>query len=86
QTKVTPVLVWTAFNKDVQFREFRFLASEDDHKLSTEFNEKMRGWIEDGKIKPNRPKVLAGGLDAVKGGFQEHRDGKISAEKLVYEL
>ncbi|KAJ3530604.1 hypothetical protein NM208_g9251 [Fusarium decemcellulare] len=86
QTKVVPVLVWTAFNKDLQYRTARFPASEDDHKLATEFNEKLPGWIEQGKIKPNNATVLPGGLDAVTDGFQKHRDGKISATKLVYEL
>lgn len=43
-------------------------------------------WIEEGKIKPNKPKVIPGGLDAVAQGFQEYRDGKISGYKLVYEL
>uniref|UniRef100_A0A0D2XE37 Enoyl reductase (ER) domain-containing protein n=1 Tax=Fusarium oxysporum (strain Fo5176) TaxID=660025 RepID=A0A0D2XE37_FUSOF len=76
QTKVTPVLVWTAFNR----------ASEDDHKLGAEFNEKLPVWIEEGKIKPNKPKVIPGGLDAVAQGFQEYRDGKISGYKLVYDL
>jgi hypothetical protein len=43
-------------------------------------------WIEEGKIKPNKSKVIPGGLDAVAQGFQEYRDGKISGYKLVYEL
>ncbi|KAM0343273.1 hypothetical protein ACHAPU_008723 [Fusarium lateritium] len=86
QTKVTPVLVWTAFNRVIQYKKAQFLASEEDHKLGIEFNEKLPGWIEEGKIKPNKPKVLPGGLDGVVKGFQEHRDGKISGYKLVYEL
>ncbi|KAF5659931.1 zinc-binding oxidoreductase [Fusarium heterosporum] len=86
QTKVTPVLVWTAFNRVIQYKKAQFLASEEDYKLGVEFNEKLPGWIEQGKIKPNKPKVLPGGLDGVVKGFQEHRDGKISGYKLVYEL
>jgi hypothetical protein len=38
-----------------------------------------------GHLRPNHPKVL-GGLDAVVDGFQEYRDGKISAYKIVYEI
>ncbi|SPJ76456.1 related to C.carbonum toxD gene [Fusarium torulosum] len=86
QTKVTPVLVWTAFNRVIQYKKASFPASEGDHKLGVEFNEKLPGWIDEGKIKPNKPKVIPGGLDAVTKGFQEHRDGKISGYKLVYEL
>ncbi|KAL9570600.1 hypothetical protein ACKAV7_004937 [Fusarium commune] len=86
QTKVTPVLVWSAFNRVIQYKKTQFPASEDDHKLGVEFNEKLPVWIEEGKIKPNKPKVIPGGLDAVVQGFQEYRDGKISGYKLVYEL
>ncbi|KAH7267441.1 chaperonin 10-like protein [Fusarium redolens] len=86
QTKVTPVLVWTAFNRVIQYKKAQFPASEDDHKLRAEFNEKLPVWIEEGKIKPNKPKVIPGGLDAVVQGFQEYRDDKISGYKLVYEL
>ncbi|KAJ4039707.1 hypothetical protein NW756_004317 [Fusarium oxysporum] len=86
QTKVTPVLVWTAFNRVIQYKKAQFPASEDDHKLGAEFNEKLPVWIEEGKIKPNKPKVIPGGLDAVAQGFQEYRDGTISGYKLVYEL
>jgi NADPH:quinone reductase-like Zn-dependent oxidoreductase len=85
QTRVTPVLVWTAFNRVIQYKKASFPASEEDHKLGIEFNNKLPGWIDEGKIKPNKPKVL-GGLDAIPQGFQEHRDGKISGFKLVYEL
>ncbi|KAF9769445.1 hypothetical protein IL306_013135 [Fusarium sp. DS 682] len=86
QTKVTPVLVWTAFNRVIQYKNAQFPASEDNHKLGSEFNEQLPGWIAEGKIKPNKPKIIPGGLDAVTKGFQEHRDGKISGYKLVYEL
>ncbi|KAH7209031.1 hypothetical protein DER44DRAFT_809013 [Fusarium oxysporum] len=86
QTKVTPVLVWTAFNRVIQYKKAQFPASEDDHRLCAEFNEKLPVWIEEGKIMPNKPKVIPGGLDAVVQGFQEYRDGKISGYKLVYEL
>lgn len=61
-------------------------AHEADHQLGTEFFEKLPTWVEEGKIKPNKPKVIPGGLDGVPNGFQEYRDGNISATKLVYKL
>ncbi|PWY96196.1 putative zinc-binding dehydrogenase family oxidoreductase [Aspergillus sclerotioniger CBS 115572] len=60
-------------------------ASKEDHKLATELFENLPAWLEKGTIKPNNPKVLAGS-DAVADGFQEYRDGKVSAYKIVYEL
>ncbi|KAI8205651.1 Zinc-type alcohol dehydrogenase-like protein [Colletotrichum sp. SAR 10_86] len=61
-------------------------AHEADHQLGTEFFEKLPGWVEEGKIKPNKPKVIPSGLERVHKGFQEYRDGNISATKLVYAL
>ncbi|KAI8276423.1 hypothetical protein K4K60_007717 [Colletotrichum sp. SAR11_57] len=86
QTKVTDVLVWTAFLKDHRYGSFHWPAHEAHHKLGTEFFEKLPGWVEEGKIKPNKAKVIPGGLDGVSKGFQEYRDGNISATKLVYKL
>ncbi|KAK1634532.1 chaperonin 10-like protein [Colletotrichum phormii] len=86
QTTVTDVLVWTAFLKDHQYAQFKWPASEEDHKLGTEFYEKLPGWVEAGKFQPNKPKVIFGGLDGVEKGFQAYRSGAISGEKVVYKL
>ncbi|MCJ1446233.1 MAG: hypothetical protein MMC23_006738 [Stictis urceolatum] len=85
RTKVTDVLVWTAFYKDHRYKDFKWPASKEDHDLSRRFCQKLPEMLQSGQIKPSVPKVL-GGLDAVLDGFQEHRDGKISAYKLVYAL
>ncbi|KAJ5087175.1 zinc-binding dehydrogenase family oxidoreductase [Penicillium angulare] len=85
-TNVTDVLVWTAFLKDHSYREFKWPASKDDHNLSTDlFKKLLPAWLDIGMLKPNEPKVLKG-LDKVTQGFQEHREGKISAYKIVYEV
>ncbi|OLN85193.1 Zinc-type alcohol dehydrogenase-like protein C2E1P3.01-like protein 4 [Colletotrichum chlorophyti] len=86
QTKVTDVLVWTAFLKDHSYGDFKWPANEDDHKLGTEFFEKLPVWVEEGKFKPNKPHIITGGLDGVPKGFQEYRDGNISGTKIVYKL
>ncbi|KAJ5513242.1 hypothetical protein N7463_002794 [Penicillium fimorum] len=81
-THVTDVLVWTAFLKDHSYGDFRWL---EDYELNSELFENLPSWLENGTLKPSKPKVLSG-LDAVPVGFQEHRDRKISAYKIVYEL
>ncbi|KPM37289.1 hypothetical protein AK830_g9278 [Neonectria ditissima] len=86
QTKITDVLVWTAFLKDHRLGTFFWPANEDDHKLAAEFCDKVPAWIEEGKFKPNDVKIIPSGLEGVVVGFQEYRRGKISAIKLVYEL
>lgn len=85
QAKVTDVLVWTAFLKDHQYKEFKWPANDADHKLSAELFEYLPQWLEDGTIKPNDTKVLQG-LEKVPEGFQEYRDGKISGYKIVYAI
>lgn len=110
-TKVTDVLVWTAFLKDHAYGEFKWpvcsptllplhfhkgklefhiktniiQASKADHELCTELFEKVPEWLGKGVVKPSNPMVLSG-LDKVGKGFQEYRDGKISAYKIVYEV
>lgn len=84
-TKVTDVLVWTAFLKDHAYGDFKWPASRDDHELAAELFEKLPEWLEKGVVKPNSQSVKKG-LDKVGEGFQEYRDGKISAYKIVYEV
>ncbi|GJC89621.1 trans-enoyl reductase [Colletotrichum liriopes] len=86
QTKVTDVLVWTAFLKDHQYGTFKWPANESDHQLGTEFFEKLPSWVAEGKLKPNTPQIIPKGLDGVEKGFQLYRDGVISGTKLVYQL
>ena len=67
------------------FKANGFKPNKDDHELVADLFEKLPAWLDEGKIKPNTPSVKKG-LDAVPEGFQEYRDGKISAYKIVYEL
>jgi len=82
--KVTDVLVWTAFLKDHKYKEFHWPASTDDHELSAELFEKLPSWLEEGKIKPNKVKLMD--LDSIHEGFDMHRQGKISSFKIVYKV
>ncbi|THX00844.1 NAD(P)-binding protein [Aureobasidium pullulans] len=83
--KITDVLVWTAFLKDHQYKEFRWPASVEDHELSAELFEKLPSWLEDGTIKPNNVKLFDS-LDSIHEGFDMHRNGKISSFKIVYKV
>ncbi|KAI9037607.1 zinc-binding alcohol dehydrogenase family protein [Aspergillus affinis] len=85
QTHVSDVLVWTAFLKEHRYGEFYWPTSKHDHELGSELFEKLPGWLSQGTIKPSEPKVYQG-LKSVAGGFQEHREGKISGYKIVYKL
>lgn len=64
----------------------RFLqANRNDHELAASFFEALPGLLAEGTIKPNAA-TLRGGLDDVRAGFQEYRDGKVSNYKIVYQI
>ncbi|SPO06398.1 probable zinc-binding oxidoreductase [Cephalotrichum gorgonifer] len=81
-TRVTDVLVWTAFLKEHRYGKFYWPVHKEDHELASELFEKLPEWLRGRKIKPNNVIVLDG-LDDVAKGFQMHRDGKISGYKIV---
>ncbi|KAJ5274130.1 hypothetical protein N7505_002675 [Penicillium chrysogenum] len=83
--RVTDVLVWTAFLKDHTYGTFKWPANKEDHELSSKLFEKIPTWLEKGTLKPSHPKTYLG-LESVPKGFQEYRDGKVSAYKIVYAL
>ncbi|KAF2634797.1 NAD(P)-binding protein [Massarina eburnea CBS 473.64] len=85
RVRVTDVLVWTAFLKEHRYGDFHWPAHKEDHELASELFEKLPGWLESGTIRPN-PTRIRKGLDTVVEGFQEYRDGHISAYKIVYEV
>ncbi|CAG7987453.1 unnamed protein product [Penicillium olsonii] len=84
-THVTDVLVWAAFLKDHGYGEFHWPASQEDHELASELFERLPAWLAWGQIKPNKVKIFHG-LESVAKGFQEYRDGGVSAYKIVYEI
>jgi len=86
QTKVTDVLVWTAFLKEHRYGALYWPPIENDNRLAIEFFEKVPAWLVEGRIRPNNPKIYEHGLDDVHKGFQEYRDGLISNYKIVYKL
>ncbi|EIN05801.1 alcohol dehydrogenase [Punctularia strigosozonata HHB-11173 SS5] len=58
-----------------------------------EDREQMVGWmpkitelLANGKVKPCQIKLWPGGLDAVKDGFEYMKSGKVSAEKIVFQI
>ena len=47
---------------------------------------KLPGLVKDGSVKPINIKLWQGVISAIPEGLQYMRDGKVSAEKLVYLL
>ncbi|KLP09769.1 MIS1-C1-tetrahydrofolate synthase precursor, mitochondrial [Fusarium fujikuroi] len=70
--KITNVLVWTAFMKEHRYGEFHWPASREDHKLASDFFQKLPSLLTSGQIKPNSHKLFENGFDDVCQGFQDH--------------
>lgn len=59
----------------------------DAHNLvAADYYRKFSHWLADGSFKPNRPRVLPGGLQSVVHGLELLETGKVHAEKLVYRI
>ncbi|KKY25000.1 putative alcohol dehydrogenase [Phaeomoniella chlamydospora] len=82
RVKVTPVLVFTAFLKPHQHKTAKWPASEEDHSLSAELFDSLLQWLQDGAVKPNKPKLM-GGLDKVPEGFQLYRDNRFYMDETM---
>ena len=50
------------------------------------FLTKLPELVKSGAVKPNPIKLWPGGLDSVNDGLQFMREGKVSAEKIVYRI
>ncbi|KAH8103529.1 GroES-like protein [Cristinia sonorae] len=61
-------------------------AQPEDRKLMVDFLTKFPGLVKSGALKPNPIKLITGGLEGVSEGFEYMISGKVSGEKLVYEL
>ena len=50
------------------------------------FLKKLPKFVKDGAVKPLPIKLWEGGLQGVPDGLQYMREGKVSAEKIVYRI
>jgi hypothetical protein len=57
-------------------------ASKEDHELSSELFDKLPQWLEQGKVQPNKPKVLHG-LDSVPQGFKTSRNTEMASSRPI---
>ncbi|KAI0665297.1 GroES-like protein [Cubamyces menziesii] len=82
-----PTLIYTALGRAFDFGPSkRFPVSPDDREQIVEFLTKVPQLVKDGAIKPPSIKLWEGGLAAIPDGLQYMREGKVSAEKIVYRV
>jgi hypothetical protein len=58
-------------------------AYAEDEVFASKWYRIMGRWLEEGKFKGNKPRVMPNGLASVPEGLELLKEGKVSAEKLV---
>lgn len=87
KVKIESTIVYTVFERPLKYGAFDNCgdATPGDRKFWEKYLGLLPEYLESGKIKPNHVKEL-GGLDDIPAGFELHKQGKVSAEKLVYKI
>ena len=80
------MLLYTALGRPFTMFGTDFPAAPSDKAQIAAFCEIMPRLVEQGRLKPNPLKTWEGGLAAIPEGLQYIKEGKNSAEKLVYRL
>ncbi|KAM0714217.1 hypothetical protein Q7P37_010004 [Cladosporium fusiforme] len=87
KAKIESTIVYTVFQRALPYKAFDNCGedSPDDKAIWEKYLQMIPGWLQDGKIKPNRVKEM-GTIDDINTGFKLQQEGKVSAEKLVYRI
>ncbi|EAW06525.1 zinc-binding alcohol dehydrogenase family protein [Aspergillus clavatus NRRL 1] len=79
-------LAYTAIGEAFKFGPQPFPARPEDSEFAQKFWSLAEKLLAEGKIKVHQVKVCSGGLKGVLDGLQSMREGKVSGEKLVYNV
>lgn len=79
-------LGYTALGEAFEFGSTPIPERPQDKAFAEKFLPVAERLLAEGKIKPHRPTVGTGGLKGVLDGMQRMREGKVSGEKLVYNV
>ncbi|KAI0707838.1 GroES-like protein [Earliella scabrosa] len=85
--EVIHTLLYTALGRAFDFGpDTQYPASLEDKAQIVQFLKKLPQLVLEGAVKPLPVKLWEGGLEAIPDGLQYMREGKVSAEKIVYRL
>jgi NADPH:quinone reductase-like Zn-dependent oxidoreductase len=79
-------LGYTAIGEEFKVRDMVFPAKPEDKEFAEQFCELSERLLAEGKIQVHRPKVGGEGLKGVLEGLRLMKEGKVSGEKLVYNV
>ncbi|CAN8102009.1 unnamed protein product [Discula destructiva] len=87
KVKAESTIVYTVFERPLKYPGFDNCgpATPEDKAVWEKYLSMLPQLLSSGKIKPNRIREL-GGLGDILTGFKEQQAGKVSAEKLVYQV
>ena len=80
------VIGYTTLGEYFKYGQWEFPEVPEDFEYAAKFWDITQPLLAEGKIKPHRPKVVAGGLKGVAEGLRLLKEGKVSGEKLVYNI
>ncbi|RDX46878.1 GroES-like protein [Lentinus brumalis] len=78
--------LFSVYGYPVSLGPMQLPAAPQDRAHMVAFLKKLPQLVRDGAVKPLPTKLWEGGLEAVKDGLQYMREGKVSAEKIVYRV
>lgn len=79
-------VAYTAFGKGFKFGDRDIPASSVDREFADNFYATVERLLGEGKLRAHPPRVCLGGLNGVLEGLRLMKEGKISGEKLVYNV
>ncbi|KAK8097726.1 zinc-binding dehydrogenase [Apiospora kogelbergensis] len=87
RVRVESTIAYTVFGRPLRYGDFDNHGGETpaDKAFWEKYLALLPGYLESGRVKPNKPKEI-GGLEDIPKGFELHAQGKVSAEKLVYKV
>lgn len=83
---VSMVFAYTAYGEAFTKFGFDTPAKREDYVYASEFFGLCEGLLDEGKLVPHPSGKRADGLEGVPEGLKELREGRVSGEKLVYEV
>jgi NADPH:quinone reductase-like Zn-dependent oxidoreductase len=84
--KSTNTIMYTMYGEEFQKGPNVTPASKDDYEFAKMWMGLTEKLVAAGKVKPHPKKVGTGGLEGVMDGMQQMKEGKVSGEKLVYNI
>ncbi|RDX46877.1 GroES-like protein [Lentinus brumalis] len=85
--KLQHTLLYTVLGREFDYGPGAdYPVAPEDRAHMVQFLKKIPKFIEDGSIKPLKVRLWEGGLNAIPEGLQYMREGKVSAEKIVYRI